>query len=75
MSEQPVDNSKRRKRLLEGRSVIWPGGLEERLGIAPQTRWRWEKEGRLPKRDFFVDGRPVGWKPETIEAATKGNQT
>ena len=60
----------RRKRPapLSGSRVIWPKGLELQLGISAPTRWRWERAGKLPKRDVCIGGRK-GWKPETIEAA------
>jgi len=60
----------RRKRPapLGGSLVIWPKGLEQQLGISAPTRWRWERDGKLPKRDVSIGGRR-GWKPATIEAA------
>ncbi|MFZ1905215.1 MAG: hypothetical protein WAU56_07470 [Steroidobacteraceae bacterium] len=56
----------------EGRDIIWPTGLQERLGIKQCTRWLWEKKGKLPPRDVYIGGVPVGWKPATIEAALRG---
>ena len=52
-----------------GTGCIWPRGVELRYDISPPTRWRWERDGRLPRRDVFIGGRPVGWKPSTIEGA------
>jgi predicted DNA-binding transcriptional regulator AlpA len=57
--------------LREGTAVIWPKGLEAMLGISAPTRWRWEKDGKLPRRDVHIGGRD-GWKPETIEKALSG---
>lgn len=54
---------------LEGTSVVYPIGLEKQLGVSSPTRWRMEKDGRLPKRDFLIGGKPVGWRPETLQAA------
>jgi predicted DNA-binding transcriptional regulator AlpA len=55
-----------------GTACIWPRGVEQRYDISSPTRWRWEKERRLPPRDVFVGGRPVGWRPETLDAADRG---
>ena len=46
-----------------------PKGVEVQLGISPPTRWRMERDGRLPPRDFFIGGIAVGWKPTTLAAA------
>lgn len=54
--------------LRRGEAVVWPKGLEARYGISAPTRWRWEKDGKLPPRDVHVGGR-TGWKPATLEAA------
>jgi predicted DNA-binding transcriptional regulator AlpA len=52
----------------KGSAVVWPKGVEERYGISSPTRWRWEKEGKLPPRDFSLGGK-TGWRPETLAAA------
>ncbi len=52
-----------------GTLVIWPKGVRERIGISAPTLWRWERDGKLPARDVFVDGKAIGWKPETLAAA------
>jgi predicted DNA-binding transcriptional regulator AlpA len=54
---------------LAGSAVIYPRGLEERYGWSAPTRWRAERDGRVPPRDFFIGGRAVGWRPETLAAA------
>jgi predicted DNA-binding transcriptional regulator AlpA len=54
------------------RRLIWPSELEGRYGISTPTRWRWERDGKLPKRDVKVGGVLVGWRPETLDAAERG---
>jgi predicted DNA-binding transcriptional regulator AlpA len=49
--------------------VIYPQGVEQILDVSKPTRWRMEREGRLPARDVFIGGVAVGWKPETIDRA------
>jgi predicted DNA-binding transcriptional regulator AlpA len=49
--------------------VYWPRDIEQRYDISAPTRWRWEKNGRLPPRDFFLAGRADGWHRATIESA------
>lgn len=56
-----------------GTRCVWPRGVEERYDISAPTRWRWERVGLLPARDVFVGGKPVGWRPETLEAADRGH--
>jgi predicted DNA-binding transcriptional regulator AlpA len=56
----------RRRAPSAGTRVIWPAGLEERLGLSPVTRWRWERAGKLPARDVHI-GTRSGWRPETVE--------
>jgi hypothetical protein len=58
-----------------GTGCIWPLGIQKRYDISAPTRWRWEKCGLLPPRDVFVGGRPIGWKPETLDAADRGKIT
>lgn len=57
-----------------GSGCIWPLGVQQRFGISAPTRWRWERLGLLPRRDVYVGGRAVGWRPETLEAAERGPQ-
>jgi hypothetical protein len=52
-----------------GTGCVWPKGVQERYGISFTTRWRWEKTGRLPARDVFLGGHPIGWRPATLDAA------
>jgi len=56
-----------------GTHVIKPKGVQERYGVSLATRWRMERDGRLPKRDVFIGGIAVGWKPETLAAAEAGH--
>ena len=56
-----------RHALTSGSAVFWPAGIEERYGISQPTRWKWERAGKLPPRDFKV-GKRTGWKRETILA-------
>ena len=55
-----------------GTRCVWPSGVENRYDISAPTRWRWEKDGKLPARDVFVGGIAIGWRPETLEAADRG---
>jgi hypothetical protein len=50
--------------------VIWPAGVEHRYDISPVTRWRWERDGKLPARDVCIGGR-TGWRPDTLDAAER----
>jgi hypothetical protein len=53
-----------------GTAVVWPKGVEQMYDISPPTRWRWEKNGRLPPRDVNLGGK-TGWKPATLAAAER----
>jgi predicted DNA-binding transcriptional regulator AlpA len=68
---QPANHVKKRFRV-RGTACLWPRAVEAYFGISSPTRWRWERLGLLPPRDVFVGGRPVGWRPETIERAAAG---
>jgi predicted DNA-binding transcriptional regulator AlpA len=59
-----------RRAKIRGEAVIWPAGVELKYGISSVTRWRWERSGRLPPRDFHL-GDQSGWRPETLAAAEK----
>lgn len=52
--------------------IYWPRDLEALLNVSSCTRWRMERDGRLPRRDAFLAGTPVGWHRATIEAALRG---
>jgi len=71
MSKEPKPR-KAKRGPREGTSVVWPRGVAARLGVSSITRWRMEKDGRLPPRDYFIGGVAVGWKPETLERAARG---
>jgi hypothetical protein len=51
-----------RQRMRAGLSVVCPKGLEDRLSTSAPTRWRRERNGKLPIRDVTV-GREKGWRP------------
>ena len=55
----------------EGTKVVWPSGVEARYDISTPTRWRWERDGKLPPRDVNIGGK-TGWRPETLAAAERG---
>jgi len=65
------DNQSRRA-LTSGTAVIWPAGVQARYGISHVTRWRWERDGRLPPRDFRIGDR-TGWRPETLDQFERAN--
>ena len=48
------------------RRVIYPRELRLQLGVSHVTLWRMERDGRVPRKDFFMRGQAVGWKPETL---------
>jgi hypothetical protein len=48
------------------RAVLKPGDVERLFDISHQTRYRWEKEGRLPPRDVVIGDKPLGWRPATL---------
>jgi predicted DNA-binding transcriptional regulator AlpA len=50
-----------------GTGVVWPSGAQQLFGISAPTRWRWEKDGKLPPRDVNVGGK-TGWRPATLDA-------
>ncbi len=52
--------------------VLYPSDVGKRWNRAPPTIWRMERDGRLPARDFFIGGRPVGWRLATILTAERG---
>jgi predicted DNA-binding transcriptional regulator AlpA len=58
---------------IAGTVVVWPKGVEARYGISDITRWRWEKQKKLPPRDMFIGGR-TGWKPETLAEYDRATQ-
>jgi len=52
-------------------AVLWPRCVQARYGVCAETRWRWEREGKLPARDVYMDGKAVAWRVATIEAAER----
>jgi hypothetical protein len=63
-----MQNRRQRTAPLAGTRVVWPSGAQQRYGISATTLWRWEKNGRLPPRDFNLRGK-TGWKPATLDSA------
>jgi predicted DNA-binding transcriptional regulator AlpA len=62
-----------RKRMRrEGTHCVWPAGVCQRYDISIPTRWRWERDGKLPPRDVSIGGIKVGWRPGTLDAADAG---
>ena len=53
-------------------AIVRPRGAARRYDVSEQTIARWEKSGRLPKRDFFIGGVAEGWHVATLEAADRG---
>jgi predicted DNA-binding transcriptional regulator AlpA len=56
----------------QDRRVLYPRDVEIRYAISAPTRWRWERTGKLPPRDVHIGGVLEGWRPETLEAADRG---
>ena len=52
--------------------ALSPAEIEHRYRVSNTTRQRWEREGKLPKRDFFIGGKPRGWLRDTILRAERG---
>lgn len=52
--------------------VLWPKDLQHRYQISPQTLYRWERTGRVPRRDVRIGGVASGWYRSTIEQAESG---
>jgi hypothetical protein len=53
-------------------TVLWPKDLLHRYQISPETLRRWERTGRVPRRDVHIAGDPSGWYRSTIEQAEAG---
>jgi hypothetical protein len=52
--------------------ALLPADIEHRYRISLSSRQRWEREGKLPKRDFFIGGKAKGWLLTTLERAERG---
>jgi hypothetical protein len=52
--------------------ALMPADLEHRYRISNTTRQTWEREKKLPPRDFYVGDKPRGWLLETIMKAERG---
>lgn len=74
-SADSAERTRKPKRVRDsGRVVIYPRGVELRYGISLSSRWRWERDGKLPRRDVYIGGNAVGWRPETLETAERGQR-
>jgi hypothetical protein len=51
--------------------ALSPAEVEHRYRVSNTTRQRWERQGRLPPRDFYVGGKATGWLMTTIERAER----
>jgi hypothetical protein len=69
-----VQRRKKRRRFL-GTAVVYPVGVEQKLGCSKNTRRRMERDGRLPPRDFFIGGKAIGWRPDTLATAFAGGRS
>lgn len=47
-------------RIVKEKSVL------ERIPVSRATLWRWERDGKFPKRRRFGGGRSVGWDESVI---------
>jgi hypothetical protein len=54
--------------------ALTPAEVEHRYRVSDTTRMRWERLGKLPKRDFFIGGKPRGWLLETILRAERNEK-
>jgi hypothetical protein len=52
--------------------ALLPAEVEHRYRVSDTTRMRWEREGKLPKRDFFIGNKARGWLLTTLEKAERG---
>jgi hypothetical protein len=52
--------------------ALSPAEIEQRYRISNTSRQRWERTGKLPKRDFFIGGKAKGWLLTTLERAERG---
>jgi hypothetical protein len=54
------------------RVTLTPADVEHRYRVSNTTRQRWERERKLPPRDYFLGGKAKGWMLATIEKAERG---
>lgn len=53
--------------------TVWNlADLRARYNKSAPTLWRWEKLGKIPPRDVFINGKPAAWRCETILTAERG---
>lgn len=70
MSKKPRKAPVKRRKHVKGETpatVIWRTALLARWGLSEATLWRYERDRKLPARDFRLGDRK-GWKRATIEA-------
>jgi hypothetical protein len=48
--------------------------LQRRWRKSAPTIGRMLRDGRLPPKDFYLGGQPVGWRIETIETIERGGK-
>lgn len=50
------------------RNIIRRRTVRQRVGLSDVTMWRWERDGKFPKRVALSDSGAVGWFEDEIDA-------